>query len=131
MYQFLDGDTVRKDKRLIWAVNRSVMENMGLALKKNGRKSKSHWNLFLFLLRIFAFLLKITGYFKKGYGNAKTIRVNELTLNFPSLPDAFSGFRILHLSDLHIDSIPGFAALLIQKIDSLPFDCCLLTVSIR
>ena len=50
MYQFLDSESVRKEKRLIWAVNRSVMENIGFALKKSGKKSKSHWDLFIGLL---------------------------------------------------------------------------------
>jgi len=131
MYQFLDSDSVRKEKRLIWSVNRSVMENIGFTLKRSGKKSKSHWDLFRRLLGIFGFLIKITGFYKKGYGNAKTIMVNELTLPFPNLPDAFNGFRILHLSDLHIDSIPGFAALMIQKINPLKFDTCLLTGDYR
>lgn len=131
MYRFLDIDVERKEKRLIWAVNRSVMENIGLIHKRSGKKSKSHWNLFLTLLKIFAFLLRITGYYKKGYGNAKTITVSHLTLEYPNLPVAFHGFRILHLSDLHIDSIPGFAALLIDKIKPLEFDLCLLTGDYR
>lgn len=131
MYQFLDSPIVRKDKRLIWAATRSVLENVNFAHKRSGKKSKSHWNLFLRLLKIFAFLLKVTGYYHRGYGNAKTIRVNELTLKFPNLPSAFNGFVILHLSDLHIDSIPGFASILIQKIKGLKFDICLLTGDYR
>ena len=131
MYQFLDSDSTRKEKRLIWAVNRSIMENIGFTLKKSGKKSKSHWDLFRRLLGIFRILLIITGFYKKGYGNAKPIKINELTLNFPNLPDPFNGFRILHLSDLHIDSIPGFAALIIQKINQLKFDICLLTGDYR
>ncbi len=107
------------------------MENIGFSLKKSGKKSKSHWDLFIGLLKIFTFFLKISGYYRKGYGNAKTIHVNELTLKFPNLPDAFQGYRILHLSDLHIDSIPGFASILIQKITPLKFDICLLTGDYR
>jgi predicted MPP superfamily phosphohydrolase len=131
MYQFLDSPKERKDKRLIWAATRSVLENVNFAYKRSGKKSRSHWNLFLRLLKIFAFLLKVTGYYHKGYGNAKTIRVNELTLKFTNLPPAFNGFRILHLSDLHIDSIPGFASILIHKIKNLKFDICLLTGDYR
>jgi len=131
MYQFVDSVSDRKEKRLIWAVNRSVMENTGFASKRSGRKSKSHWNLFLTLLKVFAFFLKMVGYHQKGYGNAKTIRVNELVLKYPNLPDAFNGFRILHLSDLHIDSIPGFAAYIIDKVKGIKFDCCLLTGDYR
>ena len=131
MYQFLDSPIVRKDKRLIWAATRSVLENVNFAHKRSGKKSKSHWDLFVRLLKIFGFLLKVTGYYHKGYGNAKTIRVKELTLKFPNLPDAFNGFVILHLSDLHIDSIPGFASIVIQKIKGLKFDICLLTGDYR
>ncbi len=131
MYRFSDPEEVRKERRLIWAANRSVLENFGFTRKKSGKKSKSNWNLFLRLLRIFGLLLRITGYYKKGYGNAKTIRVNELSLVFPNLPGAFDGFRILHLSDLHIDSIPGMASLIIQKVRNLKFDICLLTGDYR
>lgn len=131
MYQFLDPPSLRKEKRLIWAATRSVMESVVLARKRSGKKSRSHWDFFLFLLKIFAFLLKLTGYYRKGYGNAKTIMVNEFPLTFPNLPDAFNGFRILHLSDLHIDSIPGFASLIIHKIKELHFDLCLLTGDYR
>ncbi len=131
MFQFLDKPEVRKEKRMIWAATRSVLETIGTVHKKSGRKSKSHWNLFLRLLKIFAFLMKITGYYRKGYGNAKTIRVNEISLNFPNLPNAFNGFRILHLSDLHIDCIPGFASLIIEKVKNLNFDICLMTGDYR
>lgn len=131
MYQFHDSPEIRKEKRLIWSVTRSVMENMGFVHKRSGKKSKSNWGFFIRLLKIFAFLLKITGYYSKGYGNAKTIQVNELSLKFPDLPEAFSGFRILHLSDLHLDSIPGFASILIAAIKDLQFDICLLTGDYR
>ncbi|MCX6224151.1 MAG: metallophosphoesterase [Bacteroidia bacterium] len=131
MYHFLDPPDIRKDKQLIWAATRSVLENVGFVKKQSGRKSKSHWDLFLRLLKIFVVLLKITGYYRKGYGNAKTIRVNELSLKFPNLPATFNRLRILHLSDLHIDSIPGFASLIIHKIKDLKFDICLLTGDYR
>ena len=107
LYKFIDNAESRKDKRLICASTRSVLENVGFLRNKNGKKSKSHWNLFVRLLTVFAVLLKITGYYRKGYGNAKTIKVTELTLEYPHLPSAFDGFKVLHLSDLHIDSIPG------------------------
>jgi len=131
MYNFLDSTEARRGKHIIWAANRSVMENIGFTRRKSGKKSRSHWDLFLRVMRIFEFLLKITGNYHKGYGNAKNIKVNELSLKYPNLPDAFNGFRILHLSDLHIDSIPGFTAMLIEKIKPLKFDICLLTGDYR
>jgi len=131
MYHFIDTPEIRKDKRLVWAATRSVLENLGYSRNKNGKKSKSNWNLFLRLLGIFALLLRVTGYYRKGYGNAKHITVNRLKLNYTNLPSAFDGFRILHLSDLHIDSIPGFATIINDKIKNLEFDICFLTGDYR
>lgn len=131
MYQFLDSPSLRKEKRLIWSVTRSVLENVGFTRKRSGKKSKSHWDLFIQLLKIFTRVLKIFGLYQKGYGNAKTISVNEISLKFRNLPVAFNGFTILHLSDLHIDSIPGFASLIIDKIKDLRFDVCILTGDYR
>ncbi len=131
MYRFIDNTESRKEKRLVWAATRSVLENVGFLRNKNGKKSKSHWNVFLHLLKVFAFLLKISGYYRKGYGNAKNIKVTRLTLEFANLPPAFQGFRILHLSDLHIDSIPGFASIISEKIKNLGFDICFLTGDYR
>ena len=131
MYNFIDNPEIRKEKRLIWAATRSVLENLGFARNKNGRKSKSRWNLFVRLLNVFAFLLKITGYYSKGYGNSKTIKITEITLEYHNLPTAFDGFKLLHLSDLHIDSIPGFASIIITQIKKLNFDICFLTGDYR
>ena len=131
MYNFIDNPEIRKDKRLIWAATRSVLENLGFSRNKNGRKSKSHWKLFVHLLNIFAFLLKLTNYYSRGYGNSKTIKVTELTLEYHNLPDAFDGFKLLQLSDLHIDSIPGFVSIIITQIKKLSFDICFLTGDYR
>jgi uncharacterized protein len=131
MHHFIDSPQLRQEKRLIWAATRSVLENVGFSRKHSGKKSRSNWNLFVQLLRIFVVLLRITGFYQKGYGNAKTIQIHELTLKFSNLPPAFHGFRILHLSDLHIDSIPGFVSLLTAKIKCVKFDICLLTGDYR
>jgi predicted MPP superfamily phosphohydrolase len=116
---------------MIWAATRSVMENIGFIHQTRGRKSRSRWHYFVRLLKIFAFFLKISGLYRKGYQNARDIRVKEISFVFPNLPPAFRGLRILHLSDLHIDTIPGFTALLINKIKHLDFDICLMTGDYR
>lgn len=131
MYRFIDDPEKRKEKHLIWAATRSVLENIESFRNKNGKKSKSRWDLLVRLLNIFAFFLKIAGYYRKGYGNAKNIIVRRLTLEYPNLPEAFDGFRILHLSDLHIDHIPGFASIINSKLKELEFDICFLTGDYR
>ncbi|NVO21655.1 MAG: metallophosphoesterase [Bacteroidetes bacterium] len=131
MHRFIDPADIRKERRLIWASTRSVLETMGHVKKRSGKKSKSRWDLFMKLLTVFAFFLRFTGHYRKGYGNAKAININTLTLRYPNLPEVFNGFTILHLSDLHIDSIPGFANVIIHKIKDLTFDICLLTGDYR
>jgi predicted MPP superfamily phosphohydrolase len=131
MYRFIDPPDIRREKRLIWATTRSVLETLGSVNKRSGRKSKSRWDLFLQLLKVFTFFLRLVGYYRKGYGNAKTIKITELELHYENLPPAFDGFTILHLSDLHLDSLPGFASIIIRKVKTLRFDLCLLTGDYR
>ncbi len=130
-WRFTEPEEVRREHRLFWAVQRSVLESFHYLNRKSGRKSRRRWDLFVFLLKIFAFILRIAGLYRKGYGNAKTIKITHTTLKFSNLPPAFDGFTILHLSDLHIDSIPGFAAIIIKKLRNLSFDLCLLTGDYR
>ncbi len=130
-WRFLNDEATRREFRLFWAAQRSVLESLHYLNRKSGRKSRRRWDIFLFLLRLFGFLLKLTGLYRKGYGNAKTIKTTHITLEYSNLPPAFDSFTILHLSDLHIDSIPGFAAIIIKKIKNLRFDICLLTGDYR
>lgn len=131
MNRFLHDPEKRKFRRVVWAATRSVLETSNYKRKRSGRKSKSRWDLFKRLLHIFSFLLKLTGYYAKGYGNAKTICVNHIKLEFEHLPAAFDGYKILHLSDLHLDSIPGFSNIIIGKIADLKYDLCVMTGDYR
>jgi uncharacterized protein len=49
----------------------------------------------------------------------------------PNLPSAFDGFRILQLSDIHIDGIPDRGESLARLIASIEFDLCLITGDYR
>lgn len=46
---------------------------------------------------------------------------------FPELPQAFSGLRILHLSDLHLGLHPSFLPRLTQQLSMITADLCLIT----
>lgn len=120
-----------RENRIAWASVRAVLESFGVKNKRSGKKSKSNWTFFERLLRVFELLLKIIGVYKKGLANATTIELNEQLLAFPDLPEAFSGFKILHLSDLHIDTIKGFEEFIIQKIDNRKYDLCVITGDFR
>jgi uncharacterized protein len=51
--------------------------------------------------------------------------------SFETLPEAFDGFTILHLTDLHADGFPGFAENLHHILRSLDVDLCVLTGDYR
>ncbi len=117
--------------RLIWASVRATLEAFRFKYKRSGKKARSNWTLFERLLSVFRVLLRLTGLYGKGLAQAKDIQVVERELFFAELPSAFDGFRILHLSDLHIDAIPGLEEILLKKIQPLTFDLCVITGDFR
>jgi predicted MPP superfamily phosphohydrolase len=75
--------------------------------------------------------LAATGLLERGRRNARDLQLRELSFGVRGLPAAFEGFRILHLSDLHIDGIPGLADDLEKRLAHLEVDLCVLTGDYR
>lgn len=121
----------RREKRVVWATTRSVLETDQFKHKRHGQKSKSHWSTFKRILQFGVWGTRILGIYKKGYQNSLKIEVREEDLHFSQLPDNFNGFRILHLSDLHIDSIPELMHAFMHEIDQINFDLAVLTGDYR
>lgn len=71
-------------------------------------------------------LLKLSGLYARGVRNALKIRQTELTFVDPALPAAFEGFRILFLSDLHLDGNARLLKPLCAALDAVTADVCLL-----
>ena len=59
------------------------------------------------------------------------VQVVEHEFALPNLPDALDGFRILHLSDLHIDLDPALTDVLLEKLPGCCYDVCVLTGDYR
>ena len=57
--------------------------------------------------------------YKRGTENVKRIIITKQELSFDNLPSSFNNYKILQLSDLHIDSIRNFEDILIEKINGL------------
>lgn len=57
------------------------------------------------------------------------LRINRVAIR--RLPQTFNGFRILHLSDLHIDLDPSLAETLAACLTSLEYDLCVITGDFR
>jgi len=83
------------------------------------------------LHRIIRNILKATGLYKRGHRNALAVRVNLQKLRCADLPEAFDGFRLLHISDTHIDGNPELIELLIRLVEPLEYDTCVITGDFR
>jgi hypothetical protein len=75
--------------------------------------------------------LKLTGLYGRARRNADQIVVKRTTLKFDSLPSAFDGFTLLHLSDLHADISEGAMQRRSSMVGALQYDICVLTGDYR
>lgn len=83
------------------------------------------------LSKMAAACLVKTPIFARGFKNAAHPKLVKQRLFFADLPDAFDGYTILHLTDLHPDSVPGLAGRTVSLIrnlmkEDIP-DVCLMT----
>jgi uncharacterized protein len=76
-------------------------------------------------------LFKLTGLYRRGVKNAADVQVRKTDLAFVSLPKAFDGFCVLHISDLHVDMNMSAIARLTELLPSLKYDICVLTGDFR
>ncbi len=54
---------------------------------------------------LYTWIFKLPGQYKKGMQKPLDIQVVEQTFRFPTLPQSFDGFRILLLTDHHLDGL--------------------------
>jgi hypothetical protein len=127
----LDSLDWEQDKRRIWTITRSLLENNTYKRKIYKGKRKSRWPLFVHLAHSFGILLKIAQLYETGHRNAKSIVVKEIDINFAELPDSFDSYTILHLTDLHLDSIAGCEDIICERIKGLKYDLCVMTGDYR
>jgi predicted MPP superfamily phosphohydrolase len=75
--------------------------------------------------------LRMTFMLGRGRRNARRIRVRENPVALRNLPPAFNGYRILQISDLHLDMAEDIPATLIEAVAPLEYDLCVLTGDFR
>lgn len=77
------------------------------------------------------YLLKFSGFYWRGRRNALDIQIRNNDIHLSHLPASFEGFKILHLSDLHVDMYPAATEALIKTIQQLEYDICVITGDYR
>jgi predicted MPP superfamily phosphohydrolase len=76
-------------------------------------------------------LLKFTGLYARAHANFLAVRVVEQVWNLPNLPRAFDGFRLLQLTDLHLDLDLSLGDVVEKLVCSTPHDAAVITGDFR
>jgi predicted MPP superfamily phosphohydrolase len=90
-----------------------------------------HWGEFTQLLVLFRVFLNASGLFDAGRRRALDLRLVELDLAHPDLPPEFDGYRLLHLTDLHLDGMPELTDIITGLVRGKPVDLCVWTGDYR
>jgi uncharacterized protein len=75
--------------------------------------------------------LKLTGLYWRGCKNAERIEVRHNLVRRADLPLLFNGFTVLHISDMHVDISQGAMRGLVDLLDGMRYDICVLTGDYR
>jgi predicted MPP superfamily phosphohydrolase len=75
--------------------------------------------------------LKLVGLYGRARRNAEDVQIRRHDSVMPRLPEAFNGFTILQISDLHVDMNQGAMRRLSQLLPGLNYDLCVLTGDYR
>jgi uncharacterized protein len=78
-----------------------------------------------------ATLLWFAGLYARGRRNTEAVILRKNIVHSSSLPSAFDGFKILHLSDLHVDGNEAAMRRVVALMDDCDYDICLLTGDYR
>jgi predicted MPP superfamily phosphohydrolase len=97
-------------------------------VRRGGLRHLENWRLVRLLIRGG---LHASGLHGRGSRNALRIDVARHAVPLPSLPQAFHGFTLLHLSDLHLGSSDAGIEALIETVRPLTYDVCVLTGDYR
>jgi predicted MPP superfamily phosphohydrolase len=112
---------------LQWASERRRIESSSYWVSPAGRRSRWRSRLFRAALSSLTFGTRIVGLHALGRRNALAPQLVQFELGFPALPAAFDGYRILHLSDTHLDAQPELATCAGQMLAGIEVDLVALT----
>ena len=121
-----DSERSGPERRESWARQRAEQERR-LAEPSGPSRSDRLWWVVREGLRRVRWRALLGGVYRRGMANALDIRLNRMAFAFPDLPEAFDGYTILHLTDMHFDRLEGTAGRLIALLDGVRADLCAMT----
>jgi hypothetical protein len=113
-------------RRTVWATNRFWMQTENLKTRRYGNRTHHHWYFLRAMTTALGWAVRAAGLHSRGRRNAETVVLREVELDFPHLPACFDGLTILHLTDLHLDMLPGQEQRILTAIDGHSADLCVL-----
>jgi uncharacterized protein len=75
--------------------------------------------------------LRLAGLYGRGLRNAERVELRNNDVKLGQLPPSFEGFSILHISDMHADMNQRAMSRLIELVDGMRYDICVLTGDFR
>lgn len=81
--------------------------------------------------RLIRLCLQAAGLYRRAQANSRQLKTARNTFVLPDLPEAFEGYRILHLTDLHVDMDEQNLQAVMRQIEPLEYDLCVLTGDYR
>jgi hypothetical protein len=90
-----------------------------------------HFENSAFVASVIEYGLKASGLYWRGQRNAARVAVRHNRLSIAQLPKSFSGFTILHLSDLHAEMSAKAMQRAAELLAAIDYDLCVLTGDYR
>lgn len=110
-----------------WQAERLRLESARRANNLRARRKRLPEWILRHGLRGFCRVLKVSRLEARGRANALDVRLRQVEFVFDDLPVAFDGFRILHLSDIHVDVLPEAATRAAALAAGVEADVCVMT----
>ncbi len=76
-------------------------------------------------------VLKLSGLYWRARRNTERVTVRRNEMKFAALPEAFDGYTILHISDMHVDMSEAAMRHVSELVDDMSYDLCVLTGDYR
>ncbi len=121
---------IHREHRHVWRERRRDLEqNLNRMRRRSTPDGERHHRFWLAPVLEVAITaaFQFSGLYRAGRRNALDIRLSELEFRFADLPAEFDGYRIVHLSDLHVGTVPGLTEALLPLLARMDAELVVLT----
>ncbi len=112
-----------------WRRQRALMEATGRRHTRGG--VFPNFNLQIFIASLSEPFLKALGLQSRALSNTLALELTEVDVPVRGLPAEFDNYKILQLSDLHVDQVPGLLELAAGRVKGLSVDLTIITGDVQ